>query len=83
MKKKQIKLKVKIDMKKILLFFFILFFLVPFIISVFEFQNNSSKLEISQAMSDIKEGNVKKVSIDENKIILTYGDDQIKYTNKE
>ncbi|MFC1624910.1 ATP-dependent zinc metalloprotease FtsH [Patescibacteria group bacterium] len=83
MKKKQVKLKVKIDIKKILLFFFLLFFLVPFIISIFEFQSNSSKLEISQAMSDIKEEKIKSVTIDEDKIILTYTDDQVKFTNKE
>lgn len=83
MKKKQIKLKIKLDIKKILLVFFILFFLVPFIISLFEFQNTSSKLEISQAMSDIKADKVKKISIDENKISLTYQDDSVKSTNKE
>ena len=83
MKKKQVKLKIKIDIKKILLFSFILFFLIPFVVSLFEFQTNSSKLEISQAMIDIKEEKVKDVTVDENKIILTYDDDQVKYTNKE
>jgi len=83
MKKKQIKLKIKLDIKKVLLALFILFFLVPFVISIFEFQNNSSKLEISQAMSDIKAEKVKSISVDENKIILTYKDDSVKSTNKE
>ena len=83
MKKKQIKLKIKLDIKKILLTLFILFFLVPSVISLFEFKENSMKLEISQAMTDIKEEKVKKVSIDENKVILTYQDDSIKYANKE
>ncbi|MBU0997983.1 ATP-dependent zinc metalloprotease FtsH [Patescibacteria group bacterium] len=83
MKKKQIKLKIKLDIKKVLLALFILFFLVPFVISMFEFQSNSSKLEISQAMSDIKAEKVKNVTIDENKVVLTYEDDSIKSTNKE
>ena len=83
MKKKQIKLKIKLDIKKVLLALFILFFLVPFVISIFEYQNNSSKLEISQAMSDIKAEKVKSISIDENKIALTYKDESVKSTNKE
>ena len=83
MKKKQIKLKIKLDIKKVLLALFILFFLVPFVISIFEYQNNSSKLEISQAMSDIKAEKVKSITIDENKMVLTYKDDSIKSTNKE
>ena len=83
MKKKQLKLKIKLDIKKILLVVFILFFLVPFVISFFEIQNNSSKLEISQAMGDIKAEKVKKITVDENKIVLTYQDDSVKSTNKE
>jgi len=83
MKKKQLKLKIKLDIKKILLAVFILFFLVPFVISFFELQNNSLKLEISQAMSDIKAEKVKKITVDENKVILTYQDDSVKSTNKE
>jgi len=83
MKRSQIKLKIKLDIRKILLAFFILFFLIPFVISLFEFQNNTSKLEISQAMNDIREDKIKKITVDENKIILTYKDDQVKYTNKE
>lgn len=82
-KGKQVQLKVKIDIKKILLVLFILFFIVPFILSFFSAKGATGKVEISQAMNDIKAGNISNVSIDSDKITLTYKDNSVKYTVKE
>jgi cell division protease FtsH len=80
---KNIQLKFKFNFRTLLLGLFALFFLVPLVISFFELKGDSSKIEISQALNDIKAGKVEKTMIESEKVILTYKDQSVKYTNKE
>jgi cell division protease FtsH len=61
---------------------FILFFL-PLLISFVELSGQEGKVDISQAMLDIKEEKVEKVLVQNEKVILNYKDGSIKTTTKE
>jgi cell division protease FtsH len=81
--KKQVQVKVRIDLRKILWGIFILVFVLPFVISILGLKDNSTKLDISQAMADIKDGKTEKVVVDSEKVVLTYKDESVKYSVKE
>ena len=82
-KQKNIQMKMKVNIWKILLVVFVIIFFVPFFISLFELQKSELEIETSKAMSDIKEGRVEDVKIQDNKIILNYGNDMTKTATKE
>jgi len=81
--KKRVELKVKINLWKILIAVMLFIFIAPFLLSVFEIANTTQKLDISQALSDIKDEKVKEVIVQDNKLVLTYQDGTIKTTTKE
>ncbi|OGM24537.1 cell division protein FtsH [Candidatus Woesebacteria bacterium RIFCSPHIGHO2_01_FULL_39_32] len=68
--------------KALVAFFLILFFL-PFILSVAQFGKTEGNVETSQALSDIKDGKVKEIVVQNDKLILTYEDGSIKSATKE
>jgi cell division protease FtsH len=61
---------------------FVLFFL-PLLISFVEVSGQEGKVDISQAMQDVKEGKVEKVLVQEERVILNYKDGTTKTTTKE
>lgn len=63
--------------------FLLLLFLLPLISSFFDLQGGKGKVEISQALSDIKVGKVEKVVVENESLIFTYKDGSIKLSNKE
>jgi cell division protease FtsH len=81
--KKRVEIKLKINLWKILIAVFLFIFFAPFLLSIFEVKNLNQKLEISQALSDIKSGKVKEVAVQNTKLILTYNDGSTKTTTKE
>ena len=81
--KKKVELKIKINLWKILIAFMLFIFFAPFLLSVFEVANNNQKLDISQALTDIKDEKVKEIVVQDNKLVLTYNDGSIKTTTKE
>jgi cell division protease FtsH len=80
---KQIQFRLQIDLKKVLLGFLIFIFVLPAILSFFDIKGSTEKLDISQALTDIKDGKVDKVVIQDERLILTYKDNSIKYSVKE
>ncbi len=80
---KKFEFRFKIDIWKILLAIFILIFFLPFALSLIEFRKVETRLETSQALLDIKQGNVEKVLVEGNKLILTYRDGLVKIATKE
>src|SRR4030065_910459 len=81
--RKKIELKVKFNLWKIILTAFIIVFFLPFIISFFELKRSDVKIDTSQAISDVKDGKVKQVEVQDNKLILTYNDGNTKISTKE
>jgi len=81
--KNKFQFKLKLNLWKIIIITMLVVFFAPFLLALVQFQSSESKLDISQALTDIKENKVKKVDVQENKLILTYNDDSIKITTKE
>ncbi len=80
---KRFEFRLRIDLWKVLILFFLIIFFAPFFLSLIEFQKIDTKLETSQAILDIKEGKVKEVLVQGTRIILTYNDNTTKITTKE
>ena len=80
---KKFEFRLKLNLWKILIAVFLIIFFVPFLVSVYELQKMDSKLDTSQALSDIKKGIVKEVLVQDSKLILTYEDGETKVTSKE
>ncbi len=82
-KRKGVQVKIRINLRSILLGIFLLLFILPAIFSFLDLKGGSSKVELSQALLDLKEGKIEKVTIQENKLLLGYKDGNLKYTTKE
>jgi cell division protease FtsH len=81
--KKHFQFKIKINLWTILGLVFIVMFVVPFILSLVETQGTSSKLDISAAMGEIQKGDVKKVTVEGDRLNLDLKDGSTKYAVKE
>ncbi|OGM84039.1 cell division protein FtsH [Candidatus Woesebacteria bacterium RIFOXYB1_FULL_47_31] len=67
----------------VLLGFFLLLFILPLFFSAVDMKGSSEKLDISQALTDIKEEKVEKILVENERIVLTYKSGEAKYTVKE
>jgi len=81
--KKRFVLKFKLNIWTILLGAFLVIFLLPLFFSFADMQGEDSRVDISQALVDIKEEKVEKVSVENEKVTLNYKDGSIKTTTKE
>ncbi|KKQ73645.1 MAG: ATP-dependent zinc metalloprotease FtsH [Candidatus Woesebacteria bacterium GW2011_GWB1_38_5] len=81
--KRKVELKVKINLWRIMIAFMLFLFFAPFILSIFEITNTNQKLDISQALADIKDEKVKEIIVQDSKLVLTYNNGDIKTTTKE
>lgn len=81
--KKRLEFKIKINIWRILLFFLFLIFFLPFLVTVFDLQRTEKNVDISQALLDIKDGKVKDVLVQNEKLILNYEDGSTKTSVKE
>lgn len=81
--KKRVEIKFRLNLWKILITALLIIFFAPFILSIFQIQNTNQKLDVSQALTDIKDGKVKEVMIQTDKLVLTYNDGSTKVTTKE
>lgn len=76
-------LKIKFNLWTILFATLAFIFVLPIILSFWQLRDSDSKLQISQALADIKNNKVEKVLIEEGQVILTYKDGSTKITTKE
>ncbi len=75
--------RLKINLWTIIFGVFLFLFVAPFILSFFDTQSSKGRVELSQAMTDIKEEKIEKAVVENDNIILTYKDGSIKLTSKE
>ena len=81
---KRFQFKLKINLWTVLIGLAIFFFvLVPFITSFSSVVGGEGKVELSQAVNDIKNQKVDKVVIENDTLILTYKDGSVKTSSKE
>ncbi|MEK7112883.1 MAG: ATP-dependent zinc metalloprotease FtsH [Patescibacteria group bacterium] len=80
---KRFQFKLKINLWTVLFGFFVLLFILPLLFSAADIKGLNDKLEISQALTDIKEGRVEKAVVENERVVLTYKGGEVKYTVKE
>lgn len=81
--RKKFEFKIKINVWRVLLFFLFLTFFLPFLFTVFDLQKTGTNIDVSQALIDIKEGKVKDVLVQNERLILNYEDGSVKTSVKE
>lgn len=82
-KGKKVEFKLKINLWKVFLTIILILFFLPFFASFFNLPGTGNRVDTSQAVLDIKDGKVKEVMIQDEKMILTYQDDSVKVATKE
>lgn len=80
---KQVQVRLKINLWTIAATILIIFFVIPGIIAAFQTVGDSTKLNVTQLMGDIKGGKVEKVSVEGSKLLVTYKDNSIRVSTKE
>ncbi len=75
--------KVKFNLWKIGLTIVTLLFLAPLFINILQNRLDDSQIELSQAVQDIRDKKINKVSVEDNKLLLDYNDGSKKVTTKE
>jgi len=83
MKKNKVEVKLKLNVLKVLLVLGAFLFFAPFFLAVLQSQLDSGEIELSTALSDIKEDKIEEVVIQDNKLIFTYKDSSTKTSTKE
>jgi cell division protease FtsH len=81
--KRGFQFKIQLNFWKLVLTGLLILFFLPFFLSLFGEEGLNQKVEISQALVDIKEEKVEKVEIENEKLILIYKDGEIKTSIKE
>ncbi len=81
--KKQVTVKLKINIWTVVFGILVVLFFLPTVMSLFGFSGTDTKVELSQALNDIKEEKIDKVVIEKDNIILTYKGGEKKMTTKE
>ena len=75
--------KIKINIWTVVFILFAIFFITPVVLTGIQLGKDENKVELSQLAVDIKDKKVKKVLIENEKLIVTYSDDSIKTSTKE
>jgi len=82
-KQKRVEFKIRINLTKILLGALMVLLFLPFLLSFTQNQSSGGKVDLSQALSDIREKKVQKVDVQEDRLVLHYSDGTEKYSLKE
>jgi len=81
--KRGFQFKIQLNFWKLVLTGLLILFFLPFFLSLFSEEGLSQKVEISQALIDIKEEKVEKIIIENERLTLTYKDGGVKTATKE
>jgi cell division protease FtsH len=81
--KKRFELKIKINLSRVLLGLMIVLLFLPFLVSLGQNSLTGSKIDLSEALSDIRTDKVNKVDVQDDRIVLKYKDDSEKYALRE
>lgn len=82
-KGKKVEFKLKLNLWKILLTVILILFFLPFFATFFQLPGSGNKVNTSEAILDIKDGKVKEVLVQDEKMVITYNDDSVKVATKE
>lgn len=80
---KKVEVQMKITLWKVVMIGLLLLIFVPSVLSAIEIQGINNNLQTSQALADIKEGKVTEIVVQNEQIILTYENGEVKTAIKE
>src|SRR3989339_1940855 len=80
---KQVTVKMKVNIWTVVFGILLVLFFLPPLFSMLGIGGTDLKIDLSQALVDLKEEKVEKVSIEKNNLILTYNDKTTKLATKE
>jgi len=81
---KKYQFKFQLNLKNLLIWLLVGAVVLSFLFSFPSKQNvTGEEVALSQALNDIKANKIKEAKIEENKIVLTYQDDKIRFSRKE
>jgi len=80
--KKKFEFSLRINLWKVLIVTFLIIFFLPFLVSIYQLQKVNTNVDTSKALVDIRDGKIKEVLVQEEKLILTYNDDSTKIAIK-
>lgn len=81
--KKQVTVKMKVNIWTVVFGILLTLFFLPSIFSILGIGSADIKVDLSVALSDLKNDKIEKVSIEKNNLILTYKDKTTKLASKE
>lgn len=81
--KKRKEIKLRINLWRVVIAILIFMFLAPLIASFVQLQIDGTQVEISQVMEDIKDNKIQEITVQDDKLLLTYGENDIKVSTKE
>lgn len=73
----------KFNLRKLAVWLIVLFLFLPAIFTYFDGQLTQAHLTVSEAMNEIRSGNVQTVNVIKDSIVLDYGNNTFKFTTKE
>lgn len=82
-KKRRVEFRIKLNLWRIMLIFLGILIFIPFIIALFESSFDEGRLELSQALNEIREDKVETVEVTPERLTLIYEDDTQKTAVKE
>lgn len=82
-KLRKFEFRLNFNLRNLLLVLLILFFVAPFLISLFGLRPQPEEVPLSQALADIKEEKIEKINVAGDKIELTYKDGESRVSFKE
>lgn len=81
--KKQVTVKMKVNIWTIVFGILLVLFFVPSLMSMFGFSNVQNKVDLSVALKDMREEKIEKIVIEKDNLVLTYKDGSTKLATKE
>ncbi len=82
-KKRRFEFRIRITLWKIVIAILLIIFFLPFVFSIVQLQGIDEKVDTSKVLTDIKEGKVEEVLVQDEKLFLTYKDGSTKTATKE
>ncbi|QQG47563.1 MAG: ATP-dependent zinc metalloprotease FtsH [Candidatus Woesebacteria bacterium] len=82
-KKRRIEIKLKLNLWRVLVIGLVILFFTPMILTFFQNQGDGGKVDLSQALNDVKDQKVSNIVVEDNKLVITYKDKSVKTATKE
>ena len=81
-KQKKVEIKVKLNLRKILMWLFVGFMLMSFLASLAPL-SLGDEIPLSQVLGDVRDGKIQTLQIQDDRILVTYKDESIGFSRKE